>query len=114
MRRSFVTGSRSSTAGTGLGRGLSRTSPGIARRVATRTRVRMGMPFATQSGSAAAVGTGFRPIGATGLVCRRGTRLARCALATGIGRRTTVIAGFVGYVAVGIARTRSTDTAGIG
>ena len=74
----------------------------------------MGMPFTTQSCSAATVGTRFRPIGATGLVCRRSTRLAGCTLATGIGRRTTVIAGFVGYVAVGIARTRSTDTAGIG
>ena len=114
MRRGFVTGSRSSTARTGLGRRLSRASPGIARRVATRTRVRMGMPFTTQSGSAAAVGTGFRPIGATGLVCRRSTRLAGRALATGIGRRTTVIAGFVGYVAIRIARTRGTDTAGVG
>ena len=114
MHRGFVTGSRSSTARTGLGRGLSRTSPGIGCRVATRTRVRMGMPFTTQSCSAATVGTRFRPIGATGLVCRRSTRLAGRALATGIGRRTTVIAGFVGYVAVGIARTRSTDTAGIG
>ena len=74
----------------------------------------MGMPFTTQSGSAAAVGTGFRPIGATGLVCRRSTRLAGRALATGIGRRTTVIAGFVGYVAIRIARTRGTDTAGVG
>ena len=114
MHRGFVTGSRSSTARTGLGRGLSRTSPGIARRVAIRTRVRMGMPFTAQSGPAAAVGTEFRPVGTAGLVCRRGTRLAGCTLATGIGRRTTVIAGFVGYVAVGIARTRSTDTAGIG
>ena len=73
----------------------------------------MGMPFATQSCSAAAVGTGFRPIGAAGLVCRRSTRFARRALATGIGRRTTVIAGFVGYVAVRIARTRGADTAGV-
>ena len=74
----------------------------------------MGMPFTTQSGTAAAVGTGFRPIGATGLVCRRGTRLAGCTLSAGIGRRTTVIAGFVGYVAIRIARTRGTDTAGVG
>ena len=73
----------------------------------------MGMPFTTQSGPAAAVGTGFRPIGAAGLVCRRSTRFARRALATGIGRRTTVIAGFVGYVAVRIARTRGADTAGV-
>ena len=114
MCRGFVTGSRSSTARTGLRRGLSRTSPGIARRVAIRTRVRMGMPFTAQSGPAAAVGTEFRPVGTAGLVCRRGTRLARCTLATGIGRSTTVIAGFVGYVAVRIARTRSADAAGVG
>ena len=74
----------------------------------------MGMPFTTQSGSAAAVGTGFRPVGTAGLVCRRSTRFARRALATGIGRRTTVIAGFVGYVAVRIARTRGADAAGVG
>ena len=74
----------------------------------------MGMPFATQSGSAATVGTRFRPIGTAGLVCRRSTRLAGCTLATGIGRRTTVIAGFVGYVAVRVARTRGADTAGVG
>ena len=72
------------------------------------------MPFTAQSGTAAAVGTRLRPVGTAGLVCRRSTRLTRCALATGIGCRATVIAGFVGYVAVGIARTRSTDTAGIG
>ena len=74
----------------------------------------MGMPFATQSGPAAAVGTGFRPIGTAGLVCRRGARFTGRTLATGIGRRTTVIAGFVGYIAVRIARTRGTDTAGVG
>ena len=72
------------------------------------------MPFTTQSGTAAAVRTGFRPIGAAGLVCRRSTRFARRTLATGIGRRTTVIAGFVGYVAVRVARTRGADTAGVG
>ena len=72
------------------------------------------MPFTAQSGTAAAVGTRFRPIGTAGLVCRRSTRLAGCTLATGIGRRTTVIAGFVGYVAVRIARTRGADTAGVG
>ena len=72
------------------------------------------MPFTAQSGPAAAVGTEFRPVGTAGLVCRRGTRLARCTLATGIGRSTTVIAGFVGYVAVRIARTRSADAAGVG
>ena len=74
----------------------------------------MGMPFTAQSGTAAAVGTGFRPVGTAGLVCRRCTRLTRCALATGIGCCTTVIAGFVGYIAVRIARTRGTDTAGVG
>ena len=74
----------------------------------------MGMPFTTQSGSAAAVGTGFRPIGTTGLVCRRSTRFAGCTLATGIGRSATVIAGFVGYIAIRIARTRGADTAGVG
>ena len=74
----------------------------------------MGVPFTAQSGSAAAVGTGFRPIGAAGLVCRRSARLAGRALATGIGRRTTVIAGFVDYVAIRVARTRSTDTTGVG
>ena len=74
----------------------------------------MGMPFTAQSGSAAAVGTGFRPIGAAGLVCRRSTRFAGSALSAGIGRRTTVIAGFVGYVAIRVARTRGTDTAGVG
>ena len=74
----------------------------------------MGMPFTAQSGPAAAVGTRFRPIGAAGLVCRRSTRLAGRALATGIGRRTTVIAGFVGYVAIRVARTRGADTAGVG
>ena len=111
---SFVTGSRSSPARTGLGRGLSRTSPGIARRVATGTRVRMSVPFTTQSGPAATVGTRFRPVGTAGLVCRRSTRLAGRALATGIGRRTTVIAGFVDYVAIRVARTRSTDTTGVG
>ena len=74
----------------------------------------MGMPFTTQSGSAAAVGTGFRPIGAAGLVCRRSARLAGRALATGIGRSATVIAGFVGYIAIRIARTRGADTAGVG
>ena len=114
MCRGFVTGSGSSTAGTGLGRGLSRTSPGIARRVPAGTRVRMGMPFTTQSGSAAAVGTGFRPIGTTGLVCRRSTRFAGCTLATGIGCRATVIAGLVGYVAVWITFARRADTAGVG
>ena len=114
MRRGFVTGSRSSTARTGLRRGLSRTSPGITRRVAIRTRVRMGMPFTAQSGPAAAVGTRFRPIGAAGLVCRWSTRLAGRALTTGIGCRTTVIAGFVGYVAIRVARTRGADTAGVG
>ena len=114
MCRGFVTGAGSRTARTGLRRGLSRTSPGIARRVPAGTRVRMGMPFTTQSGSAAAVGTGFRPIGAAGLVCRRSTRLAGCTLAAGIGCRTTVIAGFVGYVAVRIARTRGADAAGVG
>ena len=72
------------------------------------------MPFTAQSGPAAAVGTRFRPIGTAGLVCRRSTRLAGCTLATGIGRRTTVIAGFVGYVTIRIARTRGTDTAGVG
>ena len=72
------------------------------------------MPFATQSGSAAAVGTRFRPVGTAGLVCRRSTRLAGRTLSAGIGRRTTVIAGFVGYVAIRVARTRSTDTAGVG
>ena len=72
------------------------------------------MPFTTQSGTAAAVGTRLRPIGAAGLVCRRGARLAGCTLSAGIGRRTTVIAGFVGYVAIRVARTRSTDTAGVG
>ena len=113
MRRGFVTGSRSSTAGTGLGRGLSRTSPGIARRVPTRTRVRMGVPFTAQSGSATAVGTRFCPIGTTGLVCRRGARLAGRTLFAGIGRRTTVITGFVCYVAIRIARTRGADTAGV-
>ena len=74
----------------------------------------MGVPFTAQSGSAAAVGTGFRPIGAAGLVCRRSARLAGRALATGIGRSATVIAGFVGYIAIRIARTRGTDTAGVG
>ena len=74
----------------------------------------MSVPFTAQSGSAAAVRTGECSVRTSGLVCRRSTRLAGRALATGIGRRTTVIAGFVGYVAVGIARTRSTDTAGIG
>ena len=72
------------------------------------------MPFTAQSGTAASVGTGFCPIGTAGLVCRRGARFALGALTTGIGRSTTVIAGFVGYVAVRVARTRSTDTAGIG
>ena len=72
------------------------------------------MPFTTQSGTAAAVRTGFRPVGTAGLVCRRSTRLAGRALATGIGRRTTVIAGFVDYVAIRVARTRSTDTTGVG
>ena len=72
------------------------------------------MPFTAQSGPAATVGTGFRPIGTAGLVCRRSTRLAGSALATGIGCRTTVITGFIGYVAVRIARTRSTDTARVG
>ena len=114
VRRGFVTGSRSCTARTGLGRGLSRTSPGITRRVAIRTRVRMGMPFTAQSGTAATVGTRFRPIGAAGLVCRWSTRLTRCALATGIGCRATVITGFIGYVAVRVARTRGADTAGVG
>ena len=74
----------------------------------------MSVPFTAQSCSAATVGTRFRPIGAAGLVCRRGTRLTRCALATGIGCRATVIAGFVGYVAVRVARTRGADTAGVG
>ena len=72
------------------------------------------MPFTTQSGTAAAVRTGFRPVGTAGLVCRRSTRFARRTLAAGIGRRTTVIAGFVGYVAVRVARTRGADTAGVG
>ena len=72
------------------------------------------MPFTAQSGSAATVGTGFRPIGAAGLVCRWSTRLAGSALATGIGCRTAVGAGFVGYVAVRVARTRGADTAGVG
>ena len=102
---SFVTGSRSSPARTGLGRGLSRTSPGIARRVATGTRVRMSVPFTTQSGPAATVGTRFRPVGTAGLVCRWSTRLAGSAFATRVCGRTTVIAGFVGYVAVRITRT---------
>ena len=74
----------------------------------------MGMPFTAQSGTAAAVGTGFRPVGTAGLVCRRSTRLTRCALATGIGCCATVIAGLVGYIAVRITRTRGTDTAGVG
>ena len=72
------------------------------------------MPFTAQSCSAATVGTRFRPIGAAGLVCRRGARLTGRTLATGIGRRTTVIAGFVGYVTIRIARTRGTDNAGVG
>ena len=72
------------------------------------------MPFTAQSGTAAAVGTGFRPIGATGLVCRRSTRFAGCTLATGIGCRATVIAGLVGYVAVWITFARRADTAGVG
>jgi len=72
------------------------------------------MPFTAQSGTAAAVGTGFRPIGTAGLVCRRGARLAGCTLTAGIGCRATVIAGFVGYVAVRVARTRGADTAGVG
>ena len=72
------------------------------------------MPFTTQSGPAAAVGTRLRPIGTTGLVCRRSTRLAGSALATGIGCRTTVITGFVGYVAIRITRTRGANTAGVG
>ena len=72
------------------------------------------MPFTAQSGSAATVGTRLRPIGTTGLVCRRSTRLAGRALAAGIGRRATVIAGFVGYVAIRVARTRGADTAGVG
>ena len=74
----------------------------------------MSMTFTAQSGTTTTIGTRFRPIGTAGLVCRRSTRFARCTLATGIGRRTTVIAGFVGYVAIRVARTRSTDTAGIG
>jgi len=74
----------------------------------------MGMPFTTQSGTAAAVGTGFRPIGATGLVCRRSTRLAGCTLAAGIGCRTTVIAGFGTDVTVRVTRTGSTDAARVG
>ena len=74
----------------------------------------MGVPFTTQSGSAATVGTGFRPLGAAGLVCRWSTRLAGSALATGIGCRATVITGFVGYVAIRVARTRGADTAGVG
>ena len=74
----------------------------------------MSVPFTAQSGTAAAVGTRLRPVGTAGLVCRRSTRLAGSALATGIGRRTTVIAGFVGYVAVRVARTRGADTAGVG
>ena len=74
----------------------------------------MGMPVTAQSGTAAAVGTGFRPVGTAGLVCRRSTRLTRCALATGIGCCATVIAGLVGYIAVRITRTRGTDTAGVG
>ena len=72
------------------------------------------MPFTAQSGTAAAVGTGFRPIGTAGLVCRRGARLAGCTLTAGIGCRATVIAGLVGYIAVRITRTRSTDTARVG
>ena len=114
MRRGFVTGSRSSTARTGLGRGLSRTSPGIARRVATGTTVAVGMPFTTQSGPAAAVRTGECSVRTSGLVCRRGTGLAGSTLATGIGCRTTVITRFIGHVAVGIARTRGADAAGVG
>ena len=74
----------------------------------------MGMPFATQSGPAATVGTRFRPVGTAGLVCRRCTRLAGSALTARIGRRTTVIARFVGYVTIRVARTRGTDTAGVG
>ena len=74
----------------------------------------MGMPFTAQSGTAAAVGTRFRPVGTAGLVCRWSTRLAGRALTTGIGCRTTVIAGFVGYVAIRVARTRGADTAGVG
>ena len=74
----------------------------------------MGMPFTAQSGTAATVGTRFRPIGAAGLVCRWSTRLAGSAFATRVCGRTTVIAGFVGYIAVRIARTRGTDTAGVG
>ena len=74
----------------------------------------MGVPFTAQSGPAATVGTRFRPIGAAGLVCRWSTRLTRCALATGIGCRATVITGFIGYVAVRVARTRGADTAGVG
>ena len=74
----------------------------------------MGMPFTAQSGTAATVGTRFRPIGAAGLVCRWSTILTRCALATGIGCRATVITGFIGYVAVRVARTRGADTAGVG
>ena len=72
------------------------------------------MPFTTQSGSAATVGTGFRPIGAAGFVCRWSTRLAGSALTARIGRRTTVIAGLVGYVTIRVARTRGTNTAGVG
>ena len=74
----------------------------------------MSVPFTAQSGTAAAVGTRLRPVGTAGLVCRRSTRLAGRTLAAGIGCRATVIAGFVGYVAVRVARTRGADTAGVG
>ena len=70
------------------------------------------VPGVTVARASGAVGVS--PAGNAGTRVRRRTGLAGCTLATGIGRRTTVIAGFVGYVAVGIARTRSTDTAGIG
>ena len=72
------------------------------------------MPFTTQSGPAATVGTRFRPVGTAGLVCRRCTRLAGSALTARIGRRTTVIARFVGYVTIRIARTRGADTTRVG
>ena len=72
------------------------------------------MTFTAQSGTAAAVRAGFRTVGTACLVCCRCTGFTGCALSAGVGRSATVIAGFVGYVAIRVARTRSTDTAGIG
>jgi len=55
-----------------------------------------------------------RAAGNAGTRVRRRTGFAGSTFATGVCGRTSAVTRFIGYVTIRIARTRGTDTAGVG